>query len=244
MGMAMGVSPKELPGLSSIPSQARPRPDLSAENARRVRVRNRRLEYLRRNPGYLQSRDREFVNVALYNSLIRSFQTPAERAAEAQDSGFGHVLEASILRNPEPLQRTDDDDVEEVDEEGEEKDEEEVEVGMQKERQRDLDELDDAEEDEGDRGDGHTIDSDLPPREAAQVRWEAIVRKWFVGGGAGLDDGFDYTAVDDDSEYDELIRADAEAAWFDEEPPGWASDDDNGSGPKKAKTGETGIQDF
>ncbi|CAK7563905.1 MAG: hypothetical protein SEPTF4163_001787 [Sporothrix epigloea] len=231
-GMAIDTKPNELPGLLSIPSQPRPRPGLSVEDGRRVRVRNRRLEYLRRNPDYLQSRDREFVNVALYNSLIRSYQTPVERAAEAQDSGFGHVLEASILRNPEPLQRADDDDLEEVEvEEGEEKQDEKK-------------ELKDAGEEESEALDGLNISTDLTPREAARTRWEALVRQWFVGGGASLDDGFDYATVDDDSDYDELVRADAEAAWFDEESPGWASDDDDGSGPKKAKTGETGIQDF
>ncbi|CAK7204256.1 hypothetical protein SEUCBS139899_007011 [Sporothrix eucalyptigena] len=214
------------------PSQPRPRPDRSADEARRVRVKNRRLEYLRRNPAYLASSDREFVNVALYNTLIRSFQTPAERAAEAQDSGFGHVLEASILRNPEPLQRADEDDIVEDEEEEEEGTKEDVKDGT---------------EEVVDDGDDLDIDPDLPPREAARLRWETLVRNWFVGGGAGLDDGFDYTVVDDDSDYDALARADAEAAWFDEESPGWASDEDGekgGSGEKKAKTGETGIQDF
>ncbi|CAK7263670.1 hypothetical protein SEPCBS57363_000688 [Sporothrix epigloea] len=224
--------PKDLPGLLSIPSQPRPRPGLSVEDGRRVRVRNRRLEYLRRNPGYLKSRDREFVTVALYNSLIRSYQTPVERAAEAQDSGFGHVLEASILRNPEPLQRADDDDIVEVEEEE-----------AEREQQDEQKELDNAEEEESEETDGLN-GTDSSPREAARSRWEALVRQWFVDGGASLDDGFDYTTVDDDSDYDELVRADAEAAWFDEESPGWASDDDDGSGPKEAKTGETGIQDF
>ncbi|CAK7223119.1 hypothetical protein SBRCBS47491_005093 [Sporothrix bragantina] len=234
MDLPIDTPPEQTPGLSSVSSQPRPRPDRSANDAQRVRVRNRRLEYLRRNPSYLASSDREFVNVALYNTLIRSFQTPAERAVEAQDSGFGHVLEASILRNPEPLHRADDDDIveEEDDEEGDKdktngKEEISKGAGEEEEDEEDLD-----------------IDPDLPPREAARLRWEALVRKWFVGGGAGLDDGFDYSTVDDDSDYDALARADAEAAWFDEESPGWASEEDGEGGAKKEKTGETGIQDF
>lgn len=240
----------DLPSAPAMPTTSslrpRPRPDRSSEDAARVRVKNRRLEFLRRNPDYLASSDREFANVALYNTLIRSFQTPVERAAEAQDSGFGHVLEASMLRNPEPLHRVDDDDVVEEEEEEE-------------------DDHDDAEKDTTATGDPD-IDADLdpdfdpdaldvPPRDAARRRWHAFVRNWFVGGGAGLDDGFDYVAVDDDSEYDALARADAEAAWFDEESPGWVSDGEEttettaktGKTEKKEmkeKKGETGIQDF
>ncbi|CAK7235178.1 hypothetical protein SCUCBS95973_009181 [Sporothrix curviconia] len=226
----------QTPDLSLVSSQPRPRPGRSADEARRIRIRNRRLEYLRQNPSYLASSDREFVNVALYNTLIRSFQTPAERAAEAQDSGFGHVLEASILRNPEPLRRADEDDIveEEEEEDGDEDGEEGNDKGGAKDNAEEEEEEDDLE-----------VEMGLPPREAGRLRWEALVRKWFVSGGAGLDDGFDYAAVDDDSDYDALARADAEAAWFDEESPGWASEDeDEGGGAKKEKTGETGIQDF
>ncbi|CAK7240316.1 MAG: hypothetical protein STHCBS139747_001754 [Sporothrix thermara] len=252
MDMAIDTSTEtHMPRLASVSSQPRPRPDRSADEARRICVRNRRLEYLRRNPGYLSSSDREFVNVTLYNSLIRSFQTPAERAAEAQDSGFGHVLEASILRNPEPLRRADDDDVVEEEEEEEEEEDEVVEDGRNGARKDQRragagGEEEEEEDDEDDEGDPN-LDPDLPPREAARLRWEALVRKWFVGGGAGLDDGFDYAAVDDDSDYDALARADAEAAWFDDESPGWVSDDDDDDdegGARKKRTGETGIQDF
>ncbi|KJR89685.1 uncharacterized protein SPSK_06599 [Sporothrix schenckii 1099-18] len=216
-------------------SQPRPRPDRSSEQARRVRTKNRRLEFLRRHPEYLASSDREFANVALYNTLVRSFQTPAERAAEAQDSGFGHVLEASMLRNPEPLHRVDDDEVEE------EEDDDDVAAPAAEAQHEKDDAIDELNTLHPDFDPDPSLD--VAPRDAALRRWHTFVRNWFVDGGAALDDGFDYAAVDDDSEYDALARADAEAAWFDEESPGWASDEE-GDGKKKEKTGETGIQDF
>lgn len=231
---------------STSASQPRPRPDRSSEQARRVQTKNRRLEFLRRNPEYLSSSDREFANVALYNTLVRAFQTPAERAAEAQDSGFGHVLEASMLRNPEPLSRVDDDDVVEEDdpeepapagESGEDENNGNAAAAAAGDAAAVLDGLDDD------------LDADFVAdeltRERALTRWHTFLSNWFVDGGAALDDGFDYSLVDDDSEYDALARADAEAAWFDEESPGWVSDGDGeGEGGPKEKTGETGIQDF
>ncbi len=43
-------------------SRPRPRPRRSSRDAARVRVKNRRLEYLRRNPAYIESSDREFAS--------------------------------------------------------------------------------------------------------------------------------------------------------------------------------------
>ncbi|KAL1894372.1 hypothetical protein Sste5346_005872 [Sporothrix stenoceras] len=222
------AAPPTIETSTSTSSRPRPRPDRSSEQARRVQTKNRRLEFLRRNPDYLSSSDREFANVALYNTLVRAFQTPAERAAEAQDSGFGHVLEASMLRNPEPLQRVDDDDVVEEEDDEPAPAGEESSAAAVEETAADVA----AVFDDDDLGE---LD-----KETAAARWHTFLRNWFVDGGAALGDGFDYTLVDDDSEYDALARADAEAAWFDEESPGWVSDE----GEDKPKTGETGIQDF
>ncbi|EPE04080.1 coiled-coil domain-containing protein [Ophiostoma piceae UAMH 11346] len=229
-----------------LPARPQPRPGRPPQEIRRIRTKNRRLEYLRRNPSYLESSDREFVSgflhsfslrcieliadVTLYNTLIRSFQTPAERSAEARDKGFGQVLEASILRNPEPLQRMDDDDIVEEEDEEDEEDETSGKDGKtgKKGGQQDEDvDMDDTEDDEG------------TPAEVARRRWYVYVREWFVRG-AAEEDGFDYTTVDEDSEYDTLARADEQDAWFDEEEPGWAESEAGG----RELTGQTGVQDY
>ncbi|EFX05044.1 hypothetical protein CMQ_5306 [Grosmannia clavigera kw1407] len=197
----------------ALASQPRPRPSRSPRQAARIRVQNRRLEYLRRNPSYVE-------NVQLYHELVRAFQTPDERRAEARDKGFGQVLEASMLRNPERLHRI-----------GEEEEEEEEEGhGIDQNDRATAGDLDLDDEDGSDA---------TSPRDAASRRWQAIVRNWFVSGGASAD-GFDYVTVDDDSDYDVLARADAEEAWFDDESPGWADADDD----DRTRTGDTGVQDY
>ncbi|OAA63506.1 hypothetical protein SPI_03669 [Niveomyces insectorum RCEF 264] len=270
--------PTPTPLSPSFFSQPRPRPSRSPQAAERIRVRNRRLEYLRRHPDYLTSSDREFADVALYDSLIRAFQTPAERAAEAREKGFGQVLEASILRNPEHLQRIDDDDVveeeEEEEEEGEGEEETKRDGGKDGEVIRvngvngthntnghvpptaeriggggggdaDLDLLEfDAVADAGEIPLDDPFNDPLDAAAVARRRWHAFLRAWFVRGGA-RDDGFDYPAVDDDSDYDGAwVRTDAQEAWFDTESPAWASDNDEAGGGARRPTGETGIQDY
>ncbi|EGZ78129.1 hypothetical protein NEUTE2DRAFT_101741 [Neurospora tetrasperma FGSC 2509] len=44
-------------------------------------------------------------NPILYDSLIRRFQTPAEREAEGKEKGYARVLEGSLLRGEEKLAR-------------------------------------------------------------------------------------------------------------------------------------------
>ncbi|KAK3396181.1 coiled-coil domain-containing protein-domain-containing protein [Sordaria brevicollis] len=89
----------------SLFSKPRPRPARSSAEKQEIRTRNRRREYLERNPGYFQSGEHELADPILYDSLIRRFQTPAERQAESKEKGYARVLEGSLLRGEEKLAR-------------------------------------------------------------------------------------------------------------------------------------------
>ncbi|KAK1580284.1 coiled-coil domain-containing protein [Colletotrichum navitas] len=75
-----------------------PRPPKSTAKTNDIRSRNRRQEYLGRNPEYLNNAEHELADTLLYDSLIRRFQTPPEREAEGKAKGYSGVLESSLLR--------------------------------------------------------------------------------------------------------------------------------------------------
>jgi len=54
----------------------------------------------------------------------------------------------------------------------------------------------------------------------------------------GRDEEFDYDAVDGDWDLDVTARREAQDEWFEDEEPTWAE------GEERARTGETGVQDF
>ncbi|EAA36292.2 hypothetical protein NCU01897 [Neurospora crassa OR74A] len=89
----------------SLFAQPRPRPARSSAQTQEIRTRNRRREYLERHPGYFKSTEHELADPILYDSLIRRFQTPAEREAEGKEKGYARVLEGSLLRGEEKLAR-------------------------------------------------------------------------------------------------------------------------------------------
>ncbi|KAK5999062.1 hypothetical protein PT974_01450 [Cladobotryum mycophilum] len=70
--------------------------------------------------------------------------------------------------------------------------------------------------------------------------WSTFLQERFV---QGRDDEFDYSVVDTNDDLDVEARNEAEDAWFDQEDPGWASDESPSDYTYK-KEGETGIQDF
>ncbi|KAK0612354.1 hypothetical protein B0T17DRAFT_584115 [Bombardia bombarda] len=84
-------------------SRPRPRPPRSSSQSAAIRVQNRRREYLLRNPSYFASTEHELADPLLYDSLIRRFQTPAEREAEGRAKGYARVLEGSLMRGEERL---------------------------------------------------------------------------------------------------------------------------------------------
>ncbi|KAK1987458.1 coiled-coil domain-containing protein [Colletotrichum cereale] len=75
-----------------------PRPPKSSAKTSDIRSRNRRREYLERNPEYFNNAEHELADTLLYDSLVRKFQTPAEREAEGKTKGYSGVLESSLLR--------------------------------------------------------------------------------------------------------------------------------------------------
>ncbi|GKT66635.1 coiled-coil domain-containing protein [Colletotrichum tofieldiae] len=75
-----------------------PRPLKSPTKTNDIRSRNRRREYLERNPKYFNNTEHELADTLLYDSLIRKFQTTAEREAEGKAKGYSGVLESSLLR--------------------------------------------------------------------------------------------------------------------------------------------------
>ncbi|KAK2017943.1 coiled-coil domain-containing protein [Colletotrichum eremochloae] len=75
-----------------------PRRSKSSAKTNAIQSRNRRREYLWRNPEYFNNAEHELADTLLYDSLIRRFQTPAEREAEGKAKGYSGVLESSLLR--------------------------------------------------------------------------------------------------------------------------------------------------
>nr|EAQ71262.1 hypothetical protein MGCH7_ch7g669 [Pyricularia oryzae 70-15] len=182
--------------------QPTPRPPRTATHAAAVRLRNRRRAYLARHPSYLSSPDHELADPLLYDSLVRRFQTPAEREADGRARGYGRVLETSLLRGEAKLERL---------------------------------------------AASYDLIPDPKDAEAGREQWFEFLRDRFVSGG---DDEFDYSTVDENEDYDEIERQDAEDAWFDNEVPQWDDDGDDANDPAGGGTrprelkGETGIQDF
>ncbi|KAH8762173.1 hypothetical protein F5883DRAFT_499896 [Diaporthe sp. PMI_573] len=86
-------------------SRPRPRPPRSPSQAAKIRVQNRRRQYLDNNPGYLSSADNQLADPELYDTLVRKFQTPAEREEEVRARGWGKVLESSLMRGEDRLDR-------------------------------------------------------------------------------------------------------------------------------------------
>ncbi|KXJ90571.1 coiled-coil domain-containing protein-domain-containing protein [Microdochium bolleyi] len=245
-------------------SQPRPRAPRSPAQSAQVRVRNRRREYLDRNPAYLDSLEHELADPLLYHELIRRFQSPEDREKEGRKKGYSRVLEVDLLRGEAKLTRaraannhsrqanghgqaTSTNHIMQPPpplgtNEVEDEDEEDTAVGVQEHVGGSVDKPGVAEI--GDRL--------APPEtlEEGRERWRDFLRRRFV---LGRDDDFDYRSVDENDDLDVLERRDTVEAWFDEEEPGWASDrleqDDTGDhtmhgvGAQKL-AGETGIQDF
>ncbi|KAJ0380039.1 hypothetical protein COL26b_001539 [Colletotrichum chrysophilum] len=158
------------------------------------------------------------IDPLLYDTLVRRFQTPAEREADGRAKSYSRVLEESLLRGEARL----------------------ADLNKSSAIGGDAEKIDCAK--------SFTTESDLSKTQNKQDgldRWTEFLTERFVH---GHDDDFDYTQVDNNDEYDDMERRDAEDAWFDAEDPSWASDaedDQNGRvSHGTQKRGETGIQDF
>ncbi|KAB5547038.1 coiled-coil domain-containing protein [Coniochaeta sp. 2T2.1] len=238
-------SPREPPRAPS-PEVSRPNPRAPRSQAEiaMIRVKNRRREYLVRNPAYFQSSEHEFADPLLYDELVRQFQTPAEREADGKAKGYGRVLEGSLLRGEARLARL-------------------TESTVSAEVENGSNELAEASSSAPASGNPPlreriALEADIvalstPPsnKEEATDRWQEFLRARFVRGG---DEDFDYEKVDENEDYDTLARQDEEEAWFEDEDPDWVSTDDDDdrrdaedrsrSRPERVLQGQTGIQDY
>lgn len=203
----------------------------------------------------------------LYDTLIRRYQTPAEREAEGRARGYARVLEGSLLRGEERLARLAGD-------------------GSRPVRPESM--LRPSTNGAGAVGGTGVsasavsplaalggVDEALPPPETkteGHAQWTHFLRERFIRGG---DEDFEYGAVDRDDELDVVERVEREEAWFDEESPGWdLGEEEEGGGDggdgdgngdvdmdgeggdekgeegraarrkEKELQGETGVQDF
>ncbi|KAL2105081.1 hypothetical protein VUR80DRAFT_9052 [Thermomyces stellatus] len=199
-----------------------PRPARSPATISQIRVRNRRREYLRRNPAYLDDLEHELANPVKYETLIRHFQSRAEKDAEAQAKGYSRVLEGDLMRSEAKLAA--------------------LQASLTGVDGVDGGELTASRQGEGDSSaaPGTDYDDDFEPttKEEGRELWNEFLTERFV---RGKDPDFDYSKVDDDESLDAMERQDEQDAWFDEEEPSWASDDGTDA---KMLQGETGIQDF
>lgn len=184
----------------------------------------------------------------LYDTLVRQFQTPAEREAEGRAKGYSRVLEGSLLRGEARLERLAAAAASHggVGGTGPASSSSSTAAAAQVRPAAVEGEDEDGEEEEGTSLIVDVVDVDLAPppadKAAGQRRWEDYLRDRFV---RGRDDDFEYALVDGNDEYDVLERRDEEDAWFDDEDPGWASDRGGGDGGAREGTGgETGVQDF
>lgn len=159
----------------------------------------------------------------LYDSLVRKFQTPAERETEGKRKGWSRVLEGDLVRGEARL----------------------ADLAAQAEEPSSEDASRDSPEDR-DGAVAVAVDTDSPApqdRDEGKVRWCEFLTDRFV---RGQDEEFDYDEVDFDDSYDVMERRDAEDAWFEDEDPSWASEPGDGATERQrtTKVGETGIQDF
>ncbi|PTB70273.1 hypothetical protein BBK36DRAFT_15969 [Trichoderma citrinoviride] len=185
----------------------------------RLKVRNRRHEYLVKTPSYFDNLDHELADPILYERLVKKFQTPAEREADGKAKGYGRTLEADLVRGETKLAN----------------------IHQSSEQQHDSQgnslELDNSRV-VGDGGAGTNVwDAEAENKEHGMQLWHAYLEARFV---EGMDEEFDYSQVDDNYQYDTMAIQDAEDAWFDNEEPSWAEC----ASQSPAGRGETGIQDF
>ncbi|KAI5921779.1 coiled-coil domain-containing protein-domain-containing protein [Camillea tinctor] len=272
----LDMAPETSPTRSYTKPQ--PRPPKSPAHTAQIRVQNRRREYLERHPSYFDSLEHELADPLLYDALIRRFQSPAEREREGREKGYSRVLEGDLLRGEARLSHLAGDAAQLT--------ASAAALADQDAYIREYADFAASHVDAGgggananDSGDGDdnavSIEGSgtsarrrpepewgAPRAPATQAegreRWRDYLQRRFV---LGRDEDFDYRAVDEDEEFDALERREREDAWFEDEDPGWASDeeeqggegeDSGGIGGRRRRSekierpllGETGIQDF
>ena len=171
----------------------------------------------------------------LHDRLIRRFQTPSERAAEAKKKGYAGVLETDLWRSEAKMEalrkgthkpRTSN-----------------KRANIKKDRVIGSTCVDSQGEDDGiDFDDIYELPSSK--EEGLQIWREEMERRFL----AGRDEDFDYGEVDAGHEDDGLEEAkEEEERWF-EEDERWMEENEDGEEEREGKghelKGQTGVQDF
>ncbi|KAF7588725.1 hypothetical protein BBP40_005286 [Aspergillus hancockii] len=158
------------------------------------------------------SADLELADPLLYDRLIRRFQTPAEREAEGRAKGFSGVLQADLLRSEAKFDALSHPDPHAM-----------------------------LSYSRGPNGEILAEDKDEIPTSKEEGeklwRWEMTLR--FL---RGEDSDFDYTAVDENDDYDDWNEE--QERYFDDEEPEWMVEGENGGDVQSQLQGETGVQDY
>jgi hypothetical protein len=157
-----------------------------------------------------------------YESLIRRFQSQAEKDDEAKAKGYSRVLEGDLMRGEAKLASLKAGLTDEHEVSGEAPSGHVYETGKQA------------------AGGSADYDTGMEPanREDGREMWNEFLTERFVN---GADSDFDYSTVDVDEGLDVMEMQDAEDAWFEDEEPSWTSSPDTGT---TLPQGETGVQDY
>lgn len=153
---------------------------------------------------------------ALYERLVKRFQSASERTAENKVKGYGRTLEASLLRGENKL----------------------AELASAKEvttsvySNRSTVSVNSTPE--------NRWDAPANDKQQGLDLWQAFLEDRFV---MGRDDEFDYEKVDKDEELDVWEREGDEERWFEDEEPSWTEENGN-NGKREERKGETGVQDY
>ncbi|KAI1980003.1 hypothetical protein LOZ53_001437 [Ophidiomyces ophidiicola] len=152
----------------------------------------------------------ELADPLLYDRLIRRFQTTGEREEEGRAKGYSGALEADLMR---------------------------AELKMEALAHPDPNAT--ITYTRGPQGEILAEEDDEIPatREEGEERWKTEMELRFL---RGADPDFDYAAVDECEDYDDL--SEEQDKYFDDEEPEWLVE--KGEDGQVELRGETGVQDF
>ncbi|RDL41571.1 uncharacterized protein BP5553_01550 [Venustampulla echinocandica] len=200
------------------PSSPSPVPAISPQ----IRIKNRRILYLERNPSYFTQPDLELLDPLLYDRCVRRFQTPTEREADGRAKGYSGVLEADLYRSEAKLAA--------------------VHKSLAQASSPSTSSSQDLQEPWSSSSEphlpfvGHAGGKDgeeLPEEEVDSPRtkeegferWKFEMTIRFL---KGEDPDFDYRAIDETEEWDVIERKEEEERWFEDEEPSWVEGEGTG----------------
>ncbi|KAK4092179.1 hypothetical protein Purlil1_3432 [Purpureocillium lilacinum] len=235
----------------------------SPRTSERIRAQNRRREWLEQHPSYFESVEHELAGMSaaaclvllrlthsrggrpagqahpptfmymltlsqdpiLYARLVKAFQTDAERQTETQEKGFGRILEADLARGEQRVAAA----------AASDPSAEATNAGSSAQLSNGANGHSHVRTADASTGIDNPWDAEAEDRADGRELWRLFLQERFI---RGRDEEFDYDAVDGDWDLDVTARREAQDEWFEDEEPTWAE------GEERARTGETGVQDF